>query len=915
MKRTSTSFVVILAFCASLNVSGQNRELDSIWNAFSRAKNDTTRIRLYLLAGAAYKNEMPDTAMFYYGKALELADTTIEAKSSSLIIRRTVKQLKANSLHSIGAAHSKGNPDKALEYYSASIKIMEELDNKKGIAICNTSIGQVHTEKGNYDKALEYYNKSLEIDEAIGNKNGVAMDLQKIGIVYYYKSVFDEALDFLFRALKIFEELGDKQSISSCFNNIGGTYSIQDKYDEAIDYFMKSLEISEAMGNKKMIADCYNNIGIIYYRRGLYDSTIAHFVKSSDFYKELGYKSELSLLYNNIGTLYRTIGVYDKANEYFLMSLQICEDMGNKRVMAACYSGMGLVYMEQVINDKAIEYLLKSIGLKEEMGDKNGLTGDYVNIGLVYKSQGDLNKAIEYNMKSLKLCKELGKKSVESTCYTNLGAISASQGNYEKAHDYYLKSIKLQEVLGDKRGISFNYHALANLKLIMADSLAELNEGAREMYLHSALDYAKDSYNLAQELKEVPLQNSAADKLYKIYSKLGRYREALKFSEIYISTQDSMFSEAKTKALAEMSTKYEAEKKQFQIEKMEKQKELDDKTIEAQQAENRRQKTVITSVIGGFIVILVFSLVILNMFRQKRLANILLAKQNDEIKQQKEEISLQKDKIEAQRDILGRQNIMLNEQKKEITDSIRYAKRIQTALLPGRENAKDIFGEHFILFKPKDIVSGDFYWGTMINEWRIVTVADCTGHGVPGAFMSMLGISFLNEIVRKKEITNASEIIEHLRNEIIEALQQKGSSGEQKDGLDIALCVINTKTNEVQFCGAYNGLIIVNSSKEIKEISPDKMPVSIYENMKPFTNHTVRLQRGDMLYLKTDGFEDQFGGQDDKKFKISQMKDLFVSFSNKPVSEQLELFNTAFENWKGEYQQTDDVTVLGIRIG
>ena len=189
---------------------------------------------------------------------------------------------------------------------------------------------------------------------------------------------------------------------------------------------------------------------------------------------------------------------------------------------------------------------------------------------------------------------------------------------------------------------------------------------------------------------------------------------------------------------------------------MEKQKELDNKTIEAQKAENRKQQIIIFSSVAGLIIVLVFSFIILNMFRQKRRANILLAKQ-------KEEISVQKDKIEAQRDTLNQQNILLSEQKKEITDSIRYAKRIQSALLPGKDHSLNIFGEHFILFKPRDIVSGDFYWGTIINDFKIFTVADCTGHGVPGAFMSMLGVSFLNEIVRKEEITQASEIIEHLR--------------------------------------------------------------------------------------------------------------------------------------------------------
>ncbi|MHC1704252.1 MAG: PP2C family protein-serine/threonine phosphatase [Tenuifilaceae bacterium] len=257
---------------------------------------------------------------------------------------------------------------------------------------------------------------------------------------------------------------------------------------------------------------------------------------------------------------------------------------------------------------------------------------------------------------------------------------------------------------------------------------------------------------------------------------------------------------------------------------------------------------------------------------------------------------------------------MVEKQHSSIKESIRYAKRIQEAVLQPEEQINEILQENFILFKPRDIVSGDFYWIKQIDNFIIIVAADSTGHGVPGAFMSMLGVSFLNEIVRKKEVTKASDIIEHLRTEIIEALQQKGTSGEQKDGMDIALCVLDNSSNEIQFCGANNNLIIVTAAKEIKEIYSDKMPVAIYENMQPFTNHTFSLQRGDSIYLATDGYVDQFGGQYDKKFKINQLKDIFVDISDKPMNEQKDILNTNFENWKGDHEQTDDVTIIGIRI-
>jgi serine phosphatase RsbU (regulator of sigma subunit) len=333
--------------------------------------------------------------------------------------------------------------------------------------------------------------------------------------------------------------------------------------------------------------------------------------------------------------------------------------------------------------------------------------------------------------------------------------------------------------------------------------------------------------------------------------------------------------------------------------------------------------------------VIVFSLLLFRQSRARKIANLMLARQNVEIQQKNEEISAQRDEIESQRDEIITQRDLVFMQKeqievihKKVTDSINYAKRIQEAVLPGGETSRNLLGDHFILFMPKDIVSGDFYWGTRINNWLIVTVADCTGHGVPGAFMSMLGISFLNEIVRKKEITSTSEVLDNLRESIIEALQQKGQSGEQKDGMDIALCAIQTDADSesggylLQYSGANNPLYIVNADAGIIEIEPDKQPVSIYEKMKPFTNHILRVKKGDMLYLTSDGYADQFCSHSapsgSRKFKTKQLKELFVRVFEKPVEEQQAILNLTFEKWRGsgpeKHDQIDDVTILGLRI-
>lgn len=300
-----------------------------------------------------------------------------------------------------------------------------------------------------------------------------------------------------------------------------------------------------------------------------------------------------------------------------------------------------------------------------------------------------------------------------------------------------------------------------------------------------------------------------------------------------------------------------------------------------------------------YVILIIFAIYIIILLNSQRL-KAKNRKLEEIVKIRTQEVVAQRDEIE--------------EQKQEITDSINYAKRIQEAVLPVSDQARSILGEHFILFKPKDIVSGDFFWATRMDEWLIVTVSDCTGHGVPGAFMSMLGVSFLNEIVRKKEIIKASEVLDLLRESIIEALQQKGHSGEQKDGMDIVFCVLNTQTNLLQYAGANNPLFVVTTNKELKIIEPNKQPVAIFANMNSFTNREIQLNKGDCIYLASDGYEDQFGGPKNRKFMVKQLKELLVHISDKTMVEQYEILNQTFENWKGENEQIDDVTLMGIRI-
>ena len=286
---------------------------------------------------------------------------------------------------------------------------------------------------------------------------------------------------------------------------------------------------------------------------------------------------------------------------------------------------------------------------------------------------------------------------------------------------------------------------------------------------------------------------------------------------------------------------------------------------------------------------------------------------NEELNQQKEEIQAQADNLLEANEAISLQKSIIEKKHDQITDSINYASRIQTAVLPSDKFINEILPEHFVLFKPRDIVSGDFYWLHQEDKNIMVAVADCTGHGVPGAFMSMLGISFLNEIVSKLKIAKANLVLNELRNLIKTTLSQTGDDNESKDGMDIALCVIDTETNSLQYAGAYNPLYIIRN-KELIEIKASRNPIGIYLKEKPFENNELQLQKKDMLYMFSDGFVDQFGGEKSTKFKSKKFKDLLLSISDKQLIKQKQILNNAFEEWRGNIEQVDDVLVMGIRI-
>ena len=748
----------------------------------------------------------------------------------------------------------------------------------------------------------------------------------------------------------------EDSTIITLFIKLGDVFEV-DNPDSAEHCYKFALKAAIKNSNSKFITICYNKVGLFYSNNGNYKAAIKAYQTLLNVMIIQKNEPEVAYCYLNIGEVYMYQGNYLKALDLYQKALKIFEkysksnnltvSLSCKKGMVRSYNDIGTIHAENQALPLSLEYFKKALSTEEQIGDKRVISGCYNNIGIIYYMQSDYPQAIEYYKKSLKTAEEINDKPGMSERYNNLGLVYADKGNANLAINYYLKSFKIDEELGDKKGMAI---VLGNISL--------LNNQIKNY--REAIKYAERSLEIAKNIGSLDEQKCAYNYLSTAYDSLKNYKKNSQYLKLFKLLNDSIYNIESGKQIKEMEAIYQTEKKQKEIELLNKDKEL-------QNAKISKQETQKIGLIAGIILMLVLLVVIFVSYNQKKKANKLLVFQkhqieekNEELNQQNEEIASQRDEIESQRDLLINQKEHIEEIHKEVTDSINYAKRIQEAVLPVSAPARAVLGEHFILFKPKDIVSGDFYWTTKIVGNRqsavnspqsavnspqtadcklptadllIVVVADCTGHGVPGAFMSMLGISFLNEIVRKQEITLANHILNELRKEIVNALQQKGQVDEQKDGMDISLLVVNTETNECQWAGANNPLYIVRGGQNpqgltkpellqnlegLEEIKGDKMPIAIYLVMNEFTNHNFNVEKGDCLYLFSDGFSDQYGGSNKRKFMSGNFKKLLQNISSKSMKEQKKILSETIDSWMNysgkTYEQTDDITVLGIKI-
>jgi serine phosphatase RsbU (regulator of sigma subunit) len=602
-------------------------------------------------------------------------------------------------------------------------------------------------------------------------------------------------------------------------------------------------------------------------------------------------------------------------------AINIAEELKNDSLKGLAFGKLGSAYFVKDILPKALININQAIKLIPEhktdsiyvqLHVKKAIIFSYLSLTKDYKTTSDWLVSAANQQPS---------RILEANIYNTVGNCFLEMNEPDSAIYYFEKSRAIREEIQNLPWIGQSYNNMGTAYFIQNRFSAALKYfqqglmwrikgnsafgGVGESYINIGKTYYKlgntslanlyltKAYSMADSVGHLKLKYLAAEVLKEVYKEKGDYKKAMEYQDLYYAANDSMYSGKKKEELTNLALDFDTDQKLRQDSTKRVQAELAVMfEQEKHEAISKRTNIIIMLLILFLSVVAFFAYSFFKSNQQKQ-------KQNE---------------------LITDQHHLLQEKQTEINDSINYAKNIQNALLPSAGIFKEKCTEHFIFFQPKDVVSGDFYWASEVKDGKddlfIYIIADCTGHGVPGAFMSLISISFFNEIINEEKITDPAKILNTLRKRIIQTLNQK-ESGHRQDGLDCVVCVLNKKTNELSYAGANNKLYVASSYGDyvVTEYKTDKMPVgkSPHENI-PFTKHTLQLKDKDIIYTFTDGYPDQFGGPTNKKLKTKNVQKKIASMVEKPLSEQKKELELFFEEWKGNNEQIDDVTFIAIKV-
>ncbi|RPH31994.1 MAG: hypothetical protein EHM93_11350 [Bacteroidales bacterium] len=718
----------------------------------------------------------------------------------------------------------------------------------------------------NPDSAITIALQALDIAVAMNKDYSIAKAEHLLGYCYYGRNDFDLAIAHLNKSLQIARQNQLDDWIALGLNRIGNVYQLKSNNLQAFDAYKEALQINQKLENRLEIARSLGNLGSIYNLFGSYPKSIEYFLEALAIYEKLSEQEGIAWTSLSIARLFKRLGLYEKAIQYAEPALQKYRELqdktGSTNGVTLSLSELGSIYHHLGLFDKAIENIQTVLDINIRNHNIQGQAANHLSLGIICFEKGDITNAEKDLNRALDLKRQVNDSLDLSKLYRYLGETMILRNNLQLGIGYIEKGLSIAQK-------------------------------------HQLLMDIKDSYL----------------SLSKAQIKKRNYPKALEYQTLFSALKDSINSSE----IARLEMQYDFDKREKEQELITKQRDA------VQQAKlERQQMFTIFTAIALFLTLLLAS-VIFYFYKEKKKTNQVLTIQKNEIEKQKHE-------IESQRDIATRQRDQIADQQKQITDSIRYASRIQSAVFPREQVLGRLLKEHFIFYKPKNIVSGDFYWVSELHDGRlVVATADCTGHGVPGAFMSMLSMTLLKELTATAHDVAAGDILFKLRSLIIASLNQTGNEGDSVDGLDLSLAIIDKKTNTLEYAGAFMPIMICrrkgnnsleysddrvdSDSFELYEIKADKMPIGYYViGEKPFTTHRVTLVDSDTIYMMTDGYCDQFGGEKNYKFLLANFKKLLINLQHMTLAEQKKVLSQTLDTYMGNQKQVDDILVLGFRV-
>jgi tetratricopeptide (TPR) repeat protein len=655
-------------------------------------------------------------------------------------------------------------------------------------------------------------------------------------------------------------------------------YKSKGDYDKAMMNAVEAQKLSEKINDTAGLASAYNNMGLIFFREGKYTEALENHHLSLELAQKMGNKKSIAASYNSIALVYQDLGDYAEALQYGFSSLTLEEEIQDKKGIAGTYGNLGVVYHYMGNDSAAIRYFKYTLNIMTELQDKAGMAFSYNNIGGIQVVMGKYDEALENFNKSLELKIALGQKRGVGAVHVNMGDMFLDKGDFDKALENYTEAASIFEKSGDVDGLTeckIDFGIIFTKQGKFADAEKNFNEAL-------VLAQGKKSKN---EIKNVYLGLSELDSAKKDFS------AAYVHYKLYTSEKDSIQNEENTQKSTRAEMTYDFDKKMAQ------EKAAQEKLDVQHDAESKNQRNIIYFGSGILLLVLVFAFYAYRSYLQKQKANVELDDKNH--------------KIENAYKIIEHKNT-------EITDSINYAKKIQQSILPDQQDFLAAFPASFVFHRPKDIVGGDFYFLNTVGGKKFLAVADCTGHGVPGAFMSLVGSREL--LLANEKSNSVAEILSHL-NRGMKATLKQNQLDRTKDGMDAALISVELGVRSSEFlkmsyAGANRPLWIYRKEKnEMEEIKPTKVAIGGFTpDDQIFQQHEIELMKGDIVFIFSDGYADQFGGDKGKKMTTKKFREFLLANSATEMNPMKNLLEQSFDQWRGSVEQIDDVLVIGIKV-